>query len=93
MTASARLTVGTAAIDIYQYVELVLAGSYHQRLADHYGVFALGKVLVQFPPVDLDFAASIPDIHPRNGGFPPARTNSKILNHLCTSYISIAWGA
>jgi len=54
MTAGSGLTVGAAAVDIDQHIKLVFAGGNHQRLADHYCVLALGKILSKFLAVYHD---------------------------------------
>jgi hypothetical protein len=82
VTAGPGLSVGTAAVDIDQHVEFVLAGGNHKGLADHYGIFTLGKILTQFPAVNRNLAASVPDIYPGYRCFPPSGSDSKILNHL-----------
>jgi hypothetical protein len=82
VTAGSGLAVGTAAVDIDQYVELVLTGGNHQRLTDHHGMFALGEIPVQILAVNYDFAASVPDIYPGYRSLPPSGSDSKILNNL-----------
>jgi hypothetical protein len=85
VTARSGLTVGPAAVDVNQNVEFILVGGNHQGLAHHKGMFALGKIPSQFLPVDEYFTASIPNVYPGDRGFPSARSDTKILNHLITS--------
>jgi hypothetical protein len=82
VTASPGLAVGSAAINIDQYVEFVFTGGDHQGLTHHHGMFSLGKILGQFPAVNNDFTGSIPNIHPGDRGFSSSGTNTKVLNHI-----------
>jgi hypothetical protein len=82
MTAGPGLSIGTAAVDIDQHVKLVLAGGNHKGLTDHHGMFTLGEIVAQFPAVNHNFTASIPNIYPGYRCFPSSGSDSKILNHL-----------
>jgi len=81
MAAGTGLAIAASAIHIDQNIKLVLAGCYHQGLADNLRVFPLGEIKGQFLAVDRDLAASVPDIHPRDRRFPSACPDSKILYH------------
>jgi hypothetical protein len=87
--AGSRLAVGSAPVYIDKHIEFIFAGGYHQGLADHHGMFALGKILGQLFAVDGEFSRSVPDIYPGHGGFPSAGADSKILYHNTTSFFII----
>jgi hypothetical protein len=74
--ARAGLTIGTATVYVYKYIEFVFTGGYHKGLSYHHRMFTLGKIIDQIPAVYGNFAFSVPDVYPGNRCFAPARTDS-----------------
>jgi hypothetical protein len=81
VTARARLPVDSAAKHIDKHIEFILVGGYHEGLAHHEDMFALGEIDGYFPAVNRYFAASVPDIHAGDGGFSSSGSDAKILDH------------
>jgi hypothetical protein len=84
VSARTRLTVGSAAFDINEDVELILAGGHHERLTNHHGVFALDEILGKVFSVNDDFSGALAQKNARYGSFSSTGTDSEILNHLDT---------